>query len=98
MWRCESGVVEIKIIDWDAAHCLEEGEFVVGVKRVLDDYLGEGLVQFGVSHDLLYLSVLSLDLNESNEELWKQLASDNKSEVDFAFRHLLGAVISSNAS
>jgi hypothetical protein len=77
---------------------LEEGEFMVGVKRVLDDYLGEGVVQFGVSPDLLYLSVLSLDLNKSNEELWKQLASDNKSEVDFAFRQLLGAAISSTFS
>ena len=98
MWRCASGEVEIKIIDWDAAHCLDEGEFVAGMKPVLDDYIGEGLVQFGVDHDLLYLSVLSLDFNESNKELWEKLASDKKSEVDSAFRELLNTVIFTNRS
>jgi hypothetical protein len=94
MWRYVSDVMEIKIIDWDAAHCLDEEKFVDAVKRSLDDYLGGENVQFGVNHDLLYLSVLSLDINPY-ESLWESLASDQKRDVDAAFRELLTFAIRS---
>jgi len=46
-------VVEIKIIDWDTSHCLDEGEFVENVVRALIVYIGSEHLHFGVEHDRL---------------------------------------------
>jgi hypothetical protein len=90
MWRKQDGGdgVDIKIIDWDVAHCLNESEFVPSVQSRLEDYLGARNVHFGISHDLLYLSPLSLDKDEYIDQ-WVELASGDKARIDEAFRYLL---------
>jgi hypothetical protein len=95
MWRVVGDAVEIKLIDWDAAHCLDEGDFVPKVKSELDEYLGAGHVHFGVRHDLLYVSVLDLTLTKYHENQWQALASRDKKKIDMAFRALLQSVIES---
>ena len=88
----DSGVIEIKIIDWDAAHCLDEGKFVDNVQYSLINYLGSNHVHFGAEHDLLYLAVLSLE-KEKYSDAWQRLASNQKDVIDAAFRELLGDVL-----
>ena len=98
MWRfnAESNEVEIKIIDWDASHCLDEEKFVDKVHAGLIDYLGCEHVKFGVDHDLLYLAVLDLDRDKYADQ-WQCLASNHKPDVDSAFRELLGVVLESHS-
>jgi hypothetical protein len=95
MWMLDNDgtSVHIKIVDWDAAHCLDEGKFVDKVYVRLVDYLGEDNVKFGVSHDLLYLSVLDTVVTEENENQWKCLASEYKAEIDEAYKNLLSSVL-----
>jgi hypothetical protein len=94
MWKLESDeTVQVKIVDWDAAHCLNENDFVPKVRAKLVDYLGESNVQFGVRHDLLYLSVLDIDIDEANEGFWLSLASQVKNDIDQAYRSLLSIVL-----
>jgi hypothetical protein len=58
------------------------------------DYLGESNVQFGVRHDLLYLSVLDIDIDEANKGFWLSLASSQvKNDVDQAYRSLQSIVL-----
>jgi hypothetical protein len=96
MWQQQAdGRVVVKIVDWDTAHCLEEGNFVPAVRERLQNNLGEQKVQFGRDHDLLYLSVLHLPMNNSNRSHWKALASGKKDAIDRSFRTLLGVVMSS---
>jgi len=96
MWMLdEYGTVQIKIVDWDAAHCLDERKFVDKVFVRLVDYLGEGNVKFGTCHDLLYLSVLDIEVTEETEIEWKRLASENKAVIDEAYRNLLSSVLQS---
>ena len=94
MWRYNKGnsVVEIKIIDWDAAHCIDEEKFVDKVEKSLNEYLGRENVNFGVQHDRLYLAVLSLGRDKGADQ-WQSLASGIKANVDTAFRVLLGIVL-----
>jgi serine/threonine protein kinase len=94
MWKQESDEkVCVKIVDWDAAHCLDEEKFVPKALVKLVDYLGKSNVQFGVGHDLLYLSVLDIDINEANKDFWPSLASQDKDEIDGAFKNLLYIVL-----
>jgi hypothetical protein len=95
MWKLESDeTVQVKIVDWDAAHCLNENDFVPKVRARLVDYLGESNVQFGVRHDLLYLSVLDIDIDEANKGFWLSLASSQvKNDVDQAYRSLQSIVL-----
>jgi serine/threonine protein kinase len=92
MWRMLNGEVEIKIIDWDASHCLNEGAFVGYVEDALNAYLGSRNVSFGPQHDLLYIAVLSLE-KEKYKEHWERLASTDKEVIDDAFRYLLQEVL-----
>jgi hypothetical protein len=94
MWMLDNdGTVQIKIVDWDAAHCLDERKFVDKVFVRLVDYLGEGNVEFGVCHDLLYLSVLDIEVTEETVNLWQCLASEDKAEIDGAYKYLLSIVL-----
>lgn len=93
MWRLRNDVVEIKIIDWDAAHCLSEGVFAPGVQSRLSDYLGERNLKFGREHDELYVSVMDLDISLDNTQLWHDLASGIKKIIDVGFRSLLDFVL-----
>lgn len=94
MWKynADHNEVEIKIIDWDASHCLDEGKFVGNVETALVKYLGAAHVHFGPEHDLLYLKVLNLEKDEYSD-LWECLASAEKYEIDGAFRELLDVVL-----
>ncbi len=87
----EDNSVSIKIIDWDAAHCLSEGEFSPEVKKRLEEYLGSSNVEFGSAHDLLYVNVLFQEPDGAEEEkdAWEDLASENKNLIDSAFKRLL---------
>jgi hypothetical protein len=60
MWRRsrDEGEVLIKIIDWDAAHCLREGRFVEAAKNRLRGR-GHPHEDFG-GHDLEYVERLKL--------------------------------------
>jgi hypothetical protein len=99
MWRVNDDGMQVKVVDWDAAHCLWEGEFKPVVKDKLADYLGAEHLQFGPEHDLMYVSVLDLDVTEGNRSLWADLAkSDQKPAIDSAFRTLLGEVLHSRAT
>jgi hypothetical protein len=82
--------IDIKIIDWDAAHCIDEGRFAPVVKKKLDTYLYPIQVVFGREHDELYVSVLSAPLNDEDAQQWTDLASNEKRRVDGAFGILLG--------
>jgi hypothetical protein len=88
----EDNSVSIKIIDWDAAHCLSEGDFSPEVKKRLVVYLGSSNVKFSSAHDLLYVNVLFQEPDGTEEEKddWEALASGDKESIDSAFRQLLG--------
>ena len=85
-------VVEIKIVDWDASHCLDEGQFAPMVLKALHDYFkvqnGFPEPKFGVELDLLYLSVLNKDVSDENTEYWHMLSSDVKEKMDSGYRTL----------
>ena len=87
-------IVDIKIIDWDAAHCLEEGQFAPMVHSALQEYFKEHVeltdgVKFGVELDLCYLRVLDKDMCEENEQYWENLSSDIKEDMNFGYKKLL---------
>ena len=92
MWKASNNEVDIKIIDWDGAHVLAEGDFHQEVKSRLQLKL-RGLVRFGVHHDLLYISALDVDEDivghKAWARLWDNLASNDKALVDEAFNLLL---------
>ena len=62
-------IVDIKIIDWDASHCLKEGNFAPNVHTALVNYLRNHSIsiepKFGIEWDLMYLNVLNSEV--SNE-------------------------------
>jgi hypothetical protein len=93
MWLVqEDGSIDIKIIDWDAAHCLDEGRFVPTIELALEKYLGRGNVMFGRRHDQLYLSALSLSRDQFHDE-WTGLASNDKAAVNQSYRYLLSEIL-----
>jgi hypothetical protein len=88
MWKQNKhGSIIIRIIDWDTAHCLSEGDFQPMVKIGLKSYLGEEPV-FSPAHDHLYLAVLTRELIPEEQHLWEDLSSNDKLKVDEAFRTL----------
>ena len=90
MFKVEEGgrVVTIKIIDWDVAHCLEEGKFAPEVENKLINYLGRDNVEFAAAHDLRYVNVLFQEVTDDDKEDWVALASGDKGAIDSAFRRL----------
>ena len=81
--------ISIKIIDLDAAHCLNEFKYSKKIQLLLETRLGKPNVKFGIEHDLLYLSVFDMELVEEDTQLWKDLASNDKEIIDSAFTVLL---------
>jgi hypothetical protein len=85
--------VDIKIIDWDTSHCINEKEFAPKVGEILQDYFSEHPIfkepKFGVELDLCYLSVFDKKVLEENKKYWCKLSSDSKSEMNSGFKSLL---------
>ena len=61
--------VEITIVDWDTSHCLYEKEYFDTIKVILSEryYYGQP-APFGIEHDLLYLSVYEMEIEECDHE------------------------------
>ena len=85
MWRESNDSIEIKLIDFDAAHCLNELDFAPEVKTRLSEHFKPQEVVFGISLDLFYLSVLDMDFKIEEFKQWEDLSSQDKSENDTAF-------------
>jgi serine/threonine protein kinase len=95
MWKHDAHLgTDIKIIDWDCSHTIDEGKFHPKIEHRLRNYFGMIGTQpvFGIAHDDLYLRILEVD-HESHRTDWEELASNEKSRVDQAFRNLLVAVV-----
>jgi serine/threonine protein kinase len=88
MWKQENGKVLIKIIDWDAAHCLEEGDFNSNIRGILEDRY-PGKVEFGAAHDDLYLAVYEIPYSSDFEAVWHNLGSGEKIKIDEAYTQLM---------
>jgi hypothetical protein len=98
MWKRsdndERCVVHIKIVDWDASHCLEEGDFVPAVRTRLEQGIYDGydkaVVVFGIPHDNVCMSVYEMPLEERHRTEWVGLAcSGQKNVMDGSFNTLL---------
>jgi hypothetical protein len=95
MWQEKDQRVELKIIDWDVAHCLDERCFSPQVESILRDRLqyskikGNEVVPLSEEHDLTYVRVYEMEVTEANTRLWQELASGSKSQVDAAFQNLM---------
>jgi hypothetical protein len=93
MWAQDSdGSVRIKIVDWDVSHCLEEGDFFPKIRDLISSraYAGNSLVPlFGKAHDLNYVSVYEMPVEDRHYSEWKALASGEKNLIDPAFRSLM---------
>ena len=87
MWKAdaEGESVEIRLIDWDNAHCLDEQDFGEKCKAALMEHKPTRSAKFGVDHDWKYFDVLSSAINSGEEQWWAGLASSNKNDVDNAF-------------
>lgn len=81
--------MDILIIDLDASHLIEEGDFHENVKDRLVGFLGKENVEFSHSHDVMYLDALLLPVSEDNEQLWSHISSGDKKLADEAFNTLL---------
>ncbi len=95
MWKYvpSTQTVDIKIIDWDCSHTLDEGHFHPNIESRLKSYLRREPT-FGVEHDLQYLKIFELPKNQYVDD-WTYLASNEKAEVDQAFRNLFMSVLDS---
>ena len=97
MWRCkgvdaaaDEVVVEIKIVDWDASHCLYEKNYCEKVGDILSARCYNNQpAPFGIEHDLLYLSVYRMEMEVCDYDDWHSLASREKVEIDDAFNRLM---------
>lgn len=83
--------VIIKIIDWDASHCLSEGSFHPNVLERLVVNLPHTEVVFGKEHDLKYVNALKVERGAVEDSVWDRLSTDNVSAVNTAFRELFRA-------
>jgi len=84
------GQMKIKIVDWDAAHCLEEGNFVEKVGDKLLAYFGDRkLVNLSTEHDKMYVDALKQEIGEDHGNVWEELASGDKRKIDSAFKWIL---------
>lgn len=91
----ECGAVDIKIVDWDAAHCIDEGDFSEKAKARLSDFFEDPeAVSFSKRHDESFVEALAQDITMVvDEEIWNDLASDDKKKMDSAFKALLFSYI-----
>eukprot|EP01040_Poterioochromonas_malhamensis_P014756 gene14756-16385_t len=91
MWKShENEKIEIKIVDWDVSHCIDELHFSPKIEKILAQRIYAGKrVPFGRDHDLLYLAVYEMDLTEENQQHWNDLASGEKQRIDAAFQALM---------
>jgi serine/threonine protein kinase len=89
MWKQENGKILIKIIDWDAAHCLEEGDFNFTIRGILESQYEGQVVEFSTAHDDLYLSAYEIPYSSESETIWRNLGSGEKPLIDDAFSYLL---------
>ena len=90
MWRMniEDESVNIRLIDWDAAHCLDENYFSPLVKEALANHNPTRSSEFGTQHDIMYIDVLDRSCHEDEEEDWTNLASNEKWKIDASFLKL----------
>ena len=90
MWKANinKSEVAIIIIDWDCAHCLIEGHFYPKVAEALKEHTPTCTAAFGRKFDERFIDVLFGELDDSDNEYWTDLASDNKSKVDSAYYDL----------
>jgi hypothetical protein len=99
MWRLneETNIVEIKIIDWDTAHCLSEGKFNDVATEILAEFfhIPPEAVEFGIAHDMKYLDVYLMDFTEEQSLWWIYLSERDKAFMDVAFRCLFVANLES---
>lgn len=95
MWRINSETdnIDIKIIDWDCSHSIDEGNFHPKIHSRLNEYLARE-PKFSIEHDHLYLQIFDLE-KECYQEYWQSLASNNKKEIDYAFHQLLMVILTS---
>ena len=94
MWKKSGDDICIKIIDWDAAHCLSEGKYAVKIREALCRRFSTSDWQFSQEHDLMYLEAYELTFDEVSvwydaEKLFDDLASTDKARIDLAFWNLL---------
>jgi hypothetical protein len=95
MWRVnpENGAMEIKLIDFDISHRLCELDFAPKVRKRLEKYyadskLSDLKLEFGTQHDLRFLSVLELPVDDRTVNHWLALASNDVSLINKSFRAL----------
>jgi hypothetical protein len=70
LWKQDAeNDIEIKIIDWDTAHCISEGCFNPRVEQCLLSYLGQENLVFNRQYDELYLRVLQRVYIEDERDL-----------------------------
>lgn len=94
MWTInESDNIDIVIIDWDCAHCLIEGDFFSKVAEAFKEHIPTRSAVFGRAFDERYIAVLSIELCESDWEMWIHLASGEKETVDNAFFDLFNQML-----
>lgn len=87
MWRKSSnGLLDLRIIDWDSAHCLDEGDFSESVK--VCETPGCRLT-FGTAHDLHYIEVIRRLGQEVDSDLCVKLASTDRNAINCAFTQAL---------
>ena len=71
---------------------LEKGDFVPAVKARLEHEHGVFVgrtAAFGIAHDLKYMSVYEMPLEERHRSEWKGLASGQKDIIDGSFHTLM---------
>ena len=100
MWKCDNNIYEIKIIDWDCAHCLYENNFHVNVYNSLVDFFerldSDYEPVFDISHDQLYLNVLNLSITNDNNNNWIDLSSTDIKIMNKAFYSLFKEYLKMN--
>ena len=90
MWRInsEDESVNIRLVDWDAAHCLDENDCSPLVKEALANHNPTRSSGFGTQHDIKYIGVLDRSCQEDEEEDWTNLASNEKWKIHASFFEL----------
>ena len=85
MLRISSEDENIRLIDWDAAHCLDENDFSPLVKEALANHNPTRSSEFGTQHAIIYIGVFDRSCQEDEEEDWMNLASNEKWKIDASF-------------
>jgi hypothetical protein len=97
MWRLNpaSGEMEIKLIAFDISHQLCEGDFAPHVRSCLENHYADLNLpdhvdlKFGTEHDLCFLSVLDVPVDDGSKHLWIDLSSNDVGRINSAFKKLL---------